>query len=144
VDVKAVLEADEWADGTFVEISGWLVDARTGLVILADHLPEDFDYPIRIEVANGSIIYAIRWVVPSLGGGKSTLFDRCIAGGRITKRHRLGFVIETLQVENSCGSGVYDEVPLNEQLVAACIEKWGDFNFNYPRGPGDWMRDPEC
>ena len=144
MDVKAILEAGEWEDGAPAEITGWLVDARTGLVILAEHFPEDFDYPIRIEVENGNIMYAIRWAVPALGGGKSTLFSRCRTGGRIVKRDRFRFVIETLQVENTCGSGVYDEVPLDAQLVDACTEQWGDFKFNYPRGTRDWMRDAEC
>lgn len=144
MDVKEILAAGKLEDGAPAEISGWLVDARTGLVLLADHSPEDFDYPIRIEVENSNIMYAIRLTVPALGGGKSSLFCRCRAGGRIVNRDRIGFLVETLQVENRHGWGVYDEVPLDAQLVEACTQQWGNFKFDYPRGPGDWMRAAEC
>ena len=139
VDVKAILEAGGLDDGAPAEISGWLVDAATGLVILADHFPEDFDYPIRIEVANSNIMYAIRRIVPALAGGSSSLFYRCKAGGRILRCGRVTIDVETLQVETRRGSSVYDDIPLNAELVKACTDQWGDFAFDNLRCAGDWM-----
>ncbi|GGY73478.1 hypothetical protein GCM10007388_02010 [Pseudoduganella plicata] len=141
MDVKELLQLDCLKVGDSTEVSGWIVDLPTGLAILADHYPEDYEHPVRLAIVNGNIIYAIRMIVPSLAGGMSSLFYRCKASGRISSSEDPKIVIDALQVEIRRGSGVYCEVPLDKDIVDEHVARWGDFDFDYPRGSEDWLSD---
>lgn len=65
MDVKDLLKNPMFDHDSNVEVTGWLVDRGDGLFILGDHLPEDFDFPYRLKIANHNMMYQILRAVPS-------------------------------------------------------------------------------
>lgn len=70
MEVSDVLSSKILKTGDKIEVNGWLVDMADGLYILGDHFPEDYDFPEKIRVLNGNIMYQILKRVSSLVGGK--------------------------------------------------------------------------
>lgn len=76
MDVREMLVSAGLKSGDRVELSGWLVETNDGLYILGDHYPEDYNYPCRVRIENGNIIYPILEKVPNLEEGGPSYFTK--------------------------------------------------------------------
>ncbi|MEY1594084.1 hypothetical protein AB3K92_35345 [Burkholderia sp. Bmkn7] len=142
MDVKDLLDSRSLKPGDRIEVSGWLVDTSDGLYILGDHWPENYEYPYRVKIANGNIMYPILEQVPSLGGGWSLIFYRA----------KISAVVECclpwiLRAENICvepdrGSGRYVDVDVRPEIVSSYVKNNGEYKFERNRNPvRDWLDD---
>lgn len=142
MDVSEILTSTDVRAGDRVELSGWLVDTNEGLCIFGEHHPEDYGYPCRILVVNGNIIYPILDRVPSLGGGWSALFHKTKVKVVVERRSPWLVKAENLLIESDRGSGHYFDIDIRPEVVAAYVEKMGDYKFNRSRDPmRDWLDD---
>jgi hypothetical protein len=128
--------------GDRVELTGWLVDASDGLYILGDHTPEDIDFPCRVLVGNGNVIYPILEKVPCLGGGWSLLFYRVKVEAVVECKSPWMIRVENILIERDRGSGKYLKIDVSPSIVAAHVHKRGDYKFKRSRDPmRDWLDD---
>ncbi|NTZ87215.1 hypothetical protein FCJ61_30575 [Burkholderia metallica] len=142
MDAREMLLSTWLKSGDRVEVSGWLVDTEDGLFVLGDHYPEDYEYPFKVKVDNGNIMYPILNSIPSLGGGWSLLFYRVKMTGLFVSGHPCCVTAEYLNIEVDRGSGVYVDVDINHDLVSNYVDERGDYVFRQPRDPSrDWLDD---
>jgi hypothetical protein len=140
MDVKIALMCTSFKKNDAIDLSGWIVDTQDGLFFLADHSPDNFNHPERIKISNGNIMYSILRVIPSLGGGWSSLFYRAKANGTLIDNAPLVFNAKKIYIEVERDSGKYIEINVDEDIVNSDAEKYGDYNFNYQRNPAiDWL-----
>jgi hypothetical protein len=142
MDVRELFSSQNIDIGDHVEISGWMIDANNGLFVLGDHCPENYDYPHRVKVANGNIIYPILQEVPSLGGGRSYLFYRVKVSGVLECKSPWIVKVEGVAIEADRGSNHYETINIDKTIIDAYVEKLGNYKFNRSRDPmGDWLMD---
>ncbi|MDN7676717.1 hypothetical protein QZM22_30625 [Burkholderia oklahomensis] len=142
MDAREMLLSTLLKTGDRAEVSGWLVDTDDGLFVLGDHYPEDYEYPFRVKIDNGNIMYPILNSIPSLAGGWSLLFYRVKLVGLFVSGNPCCVTAESLSVEVDRGSGVYVDVDINHDLVSAYVDERGDYVFQRPRNPNrDWLDD---
>lgn len=142
MDVCEIFVSQNIGVGDHVEISGWIVDTNDGLFVLGDHYPENYDYPHRIKIANGNIIYPILQKVPSLGGGRSCLFYRVKINGILECKSPWFVKVEGVAIEIDRESNRYEAINIDKAIVDACVEKLGNYKFNRSRDPmRDWLTD---
>ncbi|MDC6238155.1 hypothetical protein [Ralstonia solanacearum] len=142
MDVREMLVSAGLKSGDRVELSGWLVETNDGLYILGDHYPEDYNYPCRVRIENGNIIYPILEKVPNLGGGWSLIFHKAKISGLLESQFPWLVKAEDILVEGDRGSGYYFRVDISPELVASYVDRCGNFEFNRPRDPmRDWLDD---
>ncbi|MCA8150845.1 hypothetical protein [Burkholderia contaminans] len=142
MDVREMLLSTSLKSGDRIEISGWLVDTDDGLYVLGDHSPESYEFPIRVKISNGNIMYPILDSIPSLGGGWSLLFYRVRLEGCFVSGSPCCVVVEDLKIEVDRDSGVYVNVDVNDDLVLLYVDQRGDYVFRRPRNPSrDWLDD---
>ncbi|USX11993.1 hypothetical protein NHH88_20090 [Oxalobacteraceae bacterium OTU3CAMAD1] len=141
MDVKDLLKNPMFDHDSNVEVTGWLVDRGDGLFILGDHLPEDFDFPYRLKIANQNMMYQILRMVPSLGGGRSLLFYKVRAMGKL-KCEPLEIFVEDLFIQEGRTSGDFMLVKFDEKLTTGFVRDFGNYNFGKIKGPmGGWLED---
>ncbi|WP_354681459.1 hypothetical protein [Cupriavidus plantarum] len=142
MDVSALLNMAGVAEGLRIELSGWLVDLEDGLYVMADHFPEDHDYPCRIRVENDGIMYPILAGVPSLVGGRSLLFYRARMNGLLVGSCPFSFLAETMCVEVIRGSAHYEVVDISPTVVRRYLRERGPYQFGpVPYPMRDWLED---
>lgn len=124
-----------------VKVTGWIVDMADGLFIVGDHFPEDYDYPHRLKILNHNVMYQILRVIPSLGGGRSLLFYKVRATGKL-KRDPLGMFVENLSIQEGRVSSDFLLIKFDEELTDGFVRDFGDYNFQKVKGPmRDWLGD---
>jgi len=142
MDVRDVLTLPSIKSGDHIKVSGWLVDTNDGLFVLGDHYPEDYNYPHRLKISNGNIIYEILAKIPSLVGGWSCLFYRTKIDGILESQSPCVIKVESILIEAERESGNYERIDINEDDIAAYVKARGDYRFNRPRDPmRDWLLD---
>lgn len=105
------------------------------------HFPEDFNFPHRVRISNGNIMYAILRQVPVFGGGQSSLFHRCRLIG-VYQAAAQTILADQLFVEDDQDAGVFKEVDINEQFVSQLTERFGEYKFKKASSTsGDWLDD---
>ncbi|MCT7329674.1 hypothetical protein [Ralstonia mojiangensis] len=140
MDVNEALKSNDIKVGQHVELSGWLVDKPEGLFLLGDHSPENYNYPQKIRITNGNIIYPILGIVPSLGGGQSLLFYRAKLVGTMIEKEGLGIHAERIFVQSNRDLDDFKEIPITPTIVEDYVKRHGDYKFSYQRNPlSDWM-----
>lgn len=142
MDVKAALNSVELKNGDSVELTGWLVDKSEGLFILADHFPENYNYPTKIKIVNQNIIYPILEVIPSLGGGQSLLFYKAKVFGVLVNLGVGEIKVDEIFIQGDRSSNHLQSVDISPQVVNEYVAKYGDYQFDRPRTPlRDWLND---
>ncbi len=137
-DVKDFILSGTLTQGALVSVSGWLVDRPEGLFILGDHFPEDYDFPYRLRLVNGNIMYVILRFVPCLGGGRSSLFYRSVITGTFTDEGEIFATGLSVQADQSKEDML--KLDISEKSVSHWVAQFGDYSFDYLRKvPGDWM-----
>lgn len=138
IDVKEFLRATKWEAGQKVDLTGWLVDKSTGLCLLGDHSPENYYYDQEVQIANSDIIYAILKVVPSLGGGLSSLFYKARVLGYIESHGNIR--AEEIYVQADRSRDDLLKIDISDEVVAPMVKAHGSYRFIRPFDPlGDWM-----
>ncbi|QCX47881.1 hypothetical protein [Ralstonia pseudosolanacearum] len=128
--------------GDFVELSGWLVDKEEGLFLLGHHYPKDCNYPDRVRIENGNIIYPILAVVPSLGGGWSLLFHRAKVCGYVSDVDNPTIKAVRIYVQGDRSSGDFKEIDICDEVVGGYVGRFGDYDFSgRPNPTRDWLDD---
>ena len=141
MDVKDILKNSMFDPDSNVEVTGWLVDRGDGLFILGDHLPEDLDFPYRLKIANQNMMYQILRVVPSLGGGRSLLFYKVRALGKL-KCEPLEIFVKDLFIQEGRTSSAFTLVKFDEELTDGFVRDLGNYNLRKIKGPlRDWLED---
>lgn len=142
MDVKDLIGLPYLTDKMSVVITGWIVDRPAGLLILGDHNPPDYRFPIFIKIKNFNIIYPILAEVPKLAGGNSLLFYRTIIGGEIIIDNDLLVQVDTCSIETVRGSGVFYEINLDRNALDNYVNKFGDYVFcTSVNVSDDWIND---
>lgn len=142
MDVSFLSKIKITTERSRIELSGWLVDRETGLYLLADHFPEDYDHPCRVRIENEGIMYAILASVPTLVGGRSLLFYKSRLTGVLTDSHPFSLLVETMCLEISRGSGSYVRVDLSQEVVEESVRIRGPYRFGpRPCSSRDWLED---
>lgn len=141
MDVNDLLRERIFIPSGDAEVSGWLVDREDGLYILGEHFPEDFDYPYRLRIANQNIMYQILRAVPSLGGGRSLLFYKVKALGKL-RCEPLEIFVDDIFIQEGRTSSDFVAVKFDEELINWLVRNFGDYNFQGIKGPmRDWLED---
>jgi len=142
MEVSDVLSSKILKTGDKIEVNGWLVDMADGLYILGDHYPEDYDFPEKIRVVNGNIMYQILRRVSSLVGGKSKLFYKTIAKGYFVGEDRVGIVVDELYTQDNRNIKELFRVELNQKVEDAFVVAQGDYQFGIQKSSmRDWLDD---
>ncbi|MBB6584441.1 hypothetical protein [Ralstonia solanacearum] len=127
-------------DGDFIELSGWLVDKEEGLFILGDHYPEDRNYPDRVKIKNGNIIYPILASVASFGGGWSLLFYRAKICGYMSGGDAPEIRALSISVQADRSSEEFKEIDICDAVVEGYVSRLGDYDFSgRPDPTRDWL-----
>jgi hypothetical protein len=138
MDVKEFLNSKENYVGNRLRLSGWLLDKKEGLFLLGDHFPEDYGHPIKIRVSNGDIMYSILKVIPSLGGGCSSLFFKAKLECILNKTGEIE--VDEIQIQADRTGGEFLPININSTAVAEMVAKYGHYNFSREINPmSDWM-----
>jgi hypothetical protein len=133
---------DSSDDANAVELSGWLIDRNDGLYILDDHFPLDWDFPGRVKIVNGNIMWLIKRQIAFLGGGKSSLFHKCRAIGTLQSGKVTGILIKELFVQSGRVRGELEAVLIDEEKIKDIVSRFGDYQFYCNRDPmSDWLDD---
>nr|CUV58574.1 protein of unknown function [Ralstonia solanacearum] len=128
--------------GDFVELSGWLVDKEEGLFLLGYHCPKDYNYPDRVKIENGNIIYPILAAVPSLGGGWSLLFHRAKICGYVSDGDSPKIKVVSIFVQGDRSSEGLKEINICDEVVGGYVSRFGDYDFSgRPNPTRDWLDD---
>lgn len=142
MEVSDVLSSKILKTGDKIEVNGWLVDMADGLYILGDHFPEDYDFPEKIRVLNGNIMYQILKRVSSLVGGKSKLFYKAIARGHFVGEDCVGIVVDELYTQDNRNIKELFRVELNQKVEDAFVAVQGDYQFGIQKSSmRDWLDD---
>jgi hypothetical protein len=142
MEVSDILNSKMLKTGDKIEVNGWLVDMADGLYILGDHYPEDYDFPERIRVLNGNIMYEILKHVSSLVGGKSKLFYKATARGHFFCEDRVGIVVDELYTQDNRNIKELFKVELNKEVEDALVVAQGDYQFGIQKSSmRDWLED---
>jgi hypothetical protein len=125
--------------GVEVEIAGWIIDTVEGLFLLGEHDPRDHLFPIRVKIDDGNIMHAILRVVPMLGGGYSTIFNRAKVTASITSRDPTVIRLKRIDIEIVRNSGEFSGVDIAVGHVAELRGKYGDYVFSAKDPFKDWL-----
>lgn len=140
MDVKDLLNSNNYVVGNDVELTGWLVDQKDGLFLLGDHYPENYGYEYRIKISNSDIIYQILKIVPSLGGGWSLLFYKAKIFGTLNKIGEIR--TKEIFVQSDRCTNVLQPIDIKEETIAALVSKHGSYKFGHSKNPmRDWLND---
>lgn len=141
MDVKDALNFPDLKEGA-VELTGWIVDRADGLFILGGHYPENYDYPYRMKVINGNIIYSILKTIPSLAGGWSLLFYKAKIIGVLVDQQASTVNASRVFIQEDRNSEHFQEIDIRLETINAFVEKNGDYKFGHSRNPmSDWLDD---
>jgi len=138
MDVMSFLNSVKYSDGDEVFLTGWLVDHKDGLFILADHFPEDYDFKYRVKICNFNIMYQILEKIPSLGGGRSLIFYRAKVSGVV----RLGEGIEVsgISINYKGIDNDYEVIEIRNDIIEEKVRNFGNFHFRDNNIlSGDWL-----
>lgn len=133
MDVKDLLKNSMDDHDSKIEVAGWLVDREDGLFILDDHLQESCDFPCGLKIENQNLMYQILRVVPSLGGGRSLLFYKVRAVGKL-KCEPLEIFVDDLFIQEGRTSSDFTLIKFDENLTDALVRRFGNYNFRKIRG----------
>lgn len=139
MDIKDVLRLTGADYESSLDLTGWLVDTKDGLYLLGDHFPEDFNFPERIRIADGNIMYLIRKKISCLGGGYSLLFYRAKVKGRAVYGAPVTLAVQELYVESLRESGEYEQILIDSVEIEKCVRAFGDYKFRQQSISGDWL-----
>jgi len=142
MDVCEILESRKLTTGDRIEVNGWLVDMADGLYILCDHYPEDYNFPVKIKVLNGNIMYQVLQRVSSLVGGKSKLFYKTIVRGHFVRDGCVGIEVDELYTQDNRNIKDLFKVGLNKEVEDAFVAAQGNYQFGIQDSAmRDWLDD---
>lgn len=140
MDIKDFLRSGLNVAGNKVALSGWLVDKDTGLFLLGDHSPENYDHDCMIKISNPNIMHQILRSVPSLGGGRSLLFYRVNITGILNDIGEIK--VDKIEIEYDRESNEFHLIDISERAVDERVKELGDYNFKkQSTSIGDWLDD---
>lgn len=141
MDVRDVLESSTLKEGDSIELMGWLVDRSDGLYVLGRHDPKEYEYPHRMKIVNGNIIYPILDKIPQLAGGWSLLFYKVRLRGTLVGHPPREIDASDISVSIDQGRN-YKDIIIEPELIEQYVKLRGDYKFDWPRDPmRDWLKD---
>lgn len=140
MDVNEIL-ASPPPVGKNIEILGWITDTAEGLFLIDQNDRHDHITPGRVKIDDGNVMHAILRVVPMLGGGYSTIFNRAKVTADVISNNPTVIKLRSIDIEIVRNSGEFTEIDISEELIAQLRLKYGDYVFS-PKDPfKDWLDD---
>jgi hypothetical protein len=126
------------AEITEQEFSGWLVIIDDELYLLEENFPENYKEAMKIKISNRDIIYAVRHVIPPLGGGESFVFHRAKLTGILRVGRDPQITPTSLSIEGLGLKGTFP-VDLTEANISAMKLRYeAALNYDFFKEMGDY------